>query len=170
MTSNIQMWLSAIDYRPDSTAPNEGKIPLGVIVEAASASNWIVAVQVRAFLVDEELACLDGVGKELLRQPQRVVTREIESALSRAKVPGDVLKLLSQNALWSLHVGVPRKEKAPPRKKLHEGALGKLQSLYASHVGGVITKTTKQSGTPTTAVAPWARPAREWQVPIHASV
>lgn len=167
MSTLRRFWFSPIEYQPDPSRPDERKITLGVAVEAEFRHMWVVAVKARAILTDEELARLDGVGKELLREPIAFIAREVETVLPHAKKPGDVLKLLSQEGRWSFHVGSPsRKELAgvgrPPRLVM----LSKLDSLYADHVGRVALTTPRRPTAPT--VPPWAAPPKEWDVSLVA--
>ena len=166
MSTLRRFWSSPIDYRPDPTRPDEGKITLGVAVEAEFRHMWVVTVMARATLTEEELARLDGLGKALLREPIAFIAREVESILPQAKQPGDVLKLLARTERWSFHVTSPsKKELAGTGKSPRVVMLNKLETLYANYVGRVAPPTPRS----TASAPPWAAPPRQWNVPLAAA-
>lgn len=167
MSTLRRFWFSPIEYRPDPSRPEEGKITLGVVVEAEFRNMWVVAAKTRAILTEDELARLDGLGKELLKDPAGFIGREVESVLPRAKKPGDVLKLLAQAERWSFHVTSPSKKGlAGAGKSPRVVMLNKLEALYANHVRGIAAGTARRSAPPS--ALPWAAPPKEWDVSLAA--
>lgn len=160
-----RLWFSTIEYRPDPSLPDEGRISLGVIAEAEISTSWIVAVQARAFLSEDELSRLDGVGKELFREPLRLIAREVEAVLGQAKQPRDVLRLLCAREVWSFRFEGPRKLGSVGSEA---SLMKRLDRLYGENVGRAVTRPARRKPVSPSPAPPWAEPVREWRVPLGA--
>jgi hypothetical protein len=177
MREMAQLWSSLIEYRPDPTQPKRGRIPLGVLLEAASKEIWNVGLYARAFLSPEEWNQLDGIGREILKSPFDAINSEVKAALGRAEEPGHVLKLLAELNTWSLHVTPPKKERAQvPRQgaKFESFMENKIRELYQVYLGAAEPGRTAPRQRSPSAVprqsarltpSPWARPPMIWEMP-----
>ena len=130
---------SIIEYRPRPAFPAEGRIPIGVLIEASNPKLRVVGAYYRAFLNPVELEQLDVMGRELLAHPHALIIKEIEAVLSLAVQPGDVLIRLAEQAIWSFHVTPPQAFDLTVWKGLSFDRVVQeaARQLYAEHVMGL---------------------------------
>jgi len=95
---------SRIRYLVDPAQQDKLHIPLGVAVEVVVSGQWLVGICVRSALSNDEIAVLDGIGRDLLRNPFEFVKREVQEILPGTQKPGDVLAALASTNVWSLNV------------------------------------------------------------------
>jgi len=106
-----KVWLSKIEYRPNPARPEEGRVPLGVVLAHNVGGRMAVKLAALRELEEGELQRLDGLSRELLRRPSEVLEREIDAvlaALPEGKKSGlAVLSQLARENVWSLHISPP---------------------------------------------------------------
>ena len=144
---------SLVEYLPDPAHPEQGRILLGIVFDGRVGKHYIVGLRARLFLTDEELKRLDGIGRELLKQPIHYLRREIESKiLPKVRRPGDALELMSEWGTWYLRVSPAKKMEIQPRSVQHvrEAISDRMDSFFA--------KLGEETGP-----LPWAQ-RTEWEV------
>jgi hypothetical protein len=109
------VWLSYVDYRPDPARPEEERIVLGCILEAARPGGGrSFSVAGRLELTESELHVLDGIGREMLAHPSEFLRQELHRVIGQSgkNLPsfkeGGVLGALARVHRWSFHVSPPR--------------------------------------------------------------
>jgi len=105
-----KVWFSFIDYRPDPSEPEKGRIVLGSIL---STRLWrrhgTIVLDARERLTEAELNVMDGISREMLARPGHYLDGEIRRLLKTTPFDhGAWLKALSQLHRWSLYVTPPR--------------------------------------------------------------
>jgi len=130
---------SVLEYRPDPSQPKQSRVPLGLVIEVEYNREWLViGIRARSFLTPEELAAIDGIGRELLREPIQFLKNEIESLLYQPRRPNEVLALLARKHEWSIHVSRPSKRdiKVPAGMSSREAVDYALNDLFSRVVLG----------------------------------
>ena len=95
---------SRIRYLVDPAQPTSLVIPLGVAVEVVIGDQWMIGLCARTALSPDETALLDGIGRELLRNPFEALKREMSTLIQNIEKPGDALNILASTNIWSLNV------------------------------------------------------------------
>lgn len=98
---------SRIRYLIDPARPDGFPIPLGVAVEVRVGKQWVVGISVRSALSRDEIEVLDGIARELLRNPFELIKNDVSALVVSATKPGDILRALASTKPWSLNVTPP---------------------------------------------------------------
>jgi hypothetical protein len=154
MKAATRGWYSSISYHPNpASADTDDGIFLGVAFEELTPKLRIVGLVARAVLTEDELRHADLLGKELLKDPVKALSREIELVLATPTEPGGILKALANKLVWSFRFGSPQPLATP--KKRGEFHVDPMQ-LYSEAI---------QRAPVTPAGRPWAESPRVWQLP-----
>jgi hypothetical protein len=106
-----KVWLSKVEYRPNPARPEEGRVPLGIVLAYDLGGETKVELAARFELEEGELRHLDRLSRELLRRPWEVIDREIGSLIqelpNEEKSGRAFLSHLARENVWSFHVSPP---------------------------------------------------------------
>src|SRR4051794_2697040 len=108
MTEHRRLHYAQVEFRPNPARPEEGRLPMGMIMEFTTPEYWVVGLAARVAFPPKALEGLDPLSRELLERRPSVIEIEIGRLLNKAEKPGDVLKLLAQYNQWSIHVTEPK--------------------------------------------------------------
>lgn len=142
-TTSYKCGLSMVSYRPNPAFPDEGRIPLGVLLEHELSRDgklhkrWVVWAARREVSGQERL---DSLAREVLKSPFEFIKSEILAniASSAAVVPFGALTLIARRHAWSINVSPPRevslvKQLGLPRLATMTRA---IQDFLSDHEGG----------------------------------
>jgi hypothetical protein len=101
----------------------------------------LIGISARNSLTPDELARLDGIGRELLKNPYETIRADLQQAMHELGIEAPLLvleRLASQNQ-WSLLVSAPsRLELTVPEGRSKKTALdAAMRGLYAQKVLGI---------------------------------
>jgi hypothetical protein len=95
---------AAIEYRPSMSVENKA-INMGVLIEFVTERAWVVGLAMRHHVDVDAYGTLDQLSKDIVDARNGVISGEIDAALLAARQPGDVLRRLAAQNIWSFHVG-----------------------------------------------------------------
>jgi len=141
-----QFWYSVVEYLPDPAAPQAGKLPLGVLVGAAVGKMRYVGISARNSLNPQEMEKLDGIGREVLKNPYEAIRIDVEQAIQELGIlaPLRVLERVASMNRWSVSISAPvRLELTVPEtvRSKKEALDSAMRGLYAQKVLGVQIQT-----------------------------
>jgi hypothetical protein len=99
---------SRIRYLVDPARPDLFPVPLGVAVEVVVGKQWLVGISVRSALSEEEIGLLDGIARDLLRNPFELMKSDVSALTVNSQKPGDILHALASTKIWSMNVTSPQ--------------------------------------------------------------
>lgn len=169
MTAPTKFWISSVEYRPDPANPDAHKVLLGLVFECVYKATWYVGTLARVSLSDDELKLMDGIGRDLYREPCEAISREVRGSLSRKpEKPGGVLAALHSRLVWSLHVTEPGMERkvVPARLGAMEAAFeAALTPVFHERLGISTARPARRTSKKSAAVKPLLLPP--WVTPAH---
>jgi len=185
--SSPKALFSSIQYRPDPACELIRPINLGVAMEIASGSIWIVGLALRHSVNADLLEGLSQLSRELIEARAEVIHSEISAALDAARHPGDVLRVLARDNSWAFHVTVPKAVATNIKAKtsatdIEKAAKEYIFKAYAKEFPPVrIKKTAPENqrpsarrghiiptGVPAQTPPAWMTPPIFWRVPFAA--
>lgn len=119
-----------VEFRPVPARPEAGRTILGILLEFTTTEFWVVGLAARANLPSELIESLDPLSHEMMENRMKLMEDEIGRVLERAVKPGDVLRLLTEDNPWSLHVTKPATIEIDEADKSEVGSVENIAQHY----------------------------------------